>query len=1109
MLPTGVRTGLPFAINAPFVQDPARLQIKEPARSPTNRWLLDRIGRLAARAMLAWLENRALAIGERAAAYGLMPPRAGSEGALAQEVEALVERAFAAEIRGRAVVLTAAGDLVEPRQAIAVNSALFDVWDEGEIAEIFADRTFRVVSPNVARDHVDRLAARGLVERRTRRNLVDRLRVLRPPRPGSFAGLYALWTYVLPELARALWWGASEVALLPLQGSTRLQKASSCVRFRRSRALDEDDAEFLLARLEVCDQEWFDFLQALTNEKQRRFSRDEPAPLIGQFLSETGLDRPSSPERLIGAVVDRLKPSSTHDVVRLARIAAKLDVSVPADFPYVTVGGTVRRASEGVVYDPEGELEELLPETFVLARLLHPMYERDLTAREACIWRGWAIGTKSRLLRFPLPEAVWRPLGRREFQRMLHQRGVDVQPKYPYASDIVYIADPDFPSELWAHWGRLAKDDPAIWARVFEGLLNEVDRLEERMCLRACQRGSRYTRTVELPGCVPAAWIVRFRGERCLWADDRTHRHPEELYRRTTETEGLLGIERFVARGLDGEKTAPILDLLGVMAEPQDLSRILQRLRWAVRQRPEDLESIGKLYRALEIALDGAAQTRIAEVREIFATTSLAICADGIPRPTLGLFVANPEGVPGVATLHPRFAHMRLWALLDIPRRPTAEFVLDWLRTFEPGHCFTGDDLLRMREVLAHYPDEVWERVGCWLDVGGGWRSIEDFAYFVERDDPYDPSLLFADVRKQTADVRGLPERFVAGRVASRLSSLAETLELRPGADLERLRRQQPPGWLQVWAWNVARIDFDEAEATERARRLAARLATADWVFVRELRLVPHLEGRPVGEPVRDPRVAFCGNEILFEDASEVRCARLLADEIMRQTESPDLGHSLVFSYERPPEVIDRYFHENFSIREDMQDEASGAGAWHARTGEIAVIEPVPAATRASAEGAEGSGSAEDRRPVAATVRDEVRGGREQTARRERTSEDEQLIRELAEHLELRGHHGIYVGGDGRVLRRSETSRSLWELWAPDGTLWAVYWVRRHCLDRQPLEVPAEIWERVRENPRVMTFVLLNAVGQLRLLTGEQLLQALDTGRMELFPATYRLRQRR
>ncbi len=48
VLPAEVETSLPFAINAPSIQDPARAGISPPEISPTNRWLLKRAGALAA-----------------------------------------------------------------------------------------------------------------------------------------------------------------------------------------------------------------------------------------------------------------------------------------------------------------------------------------------------------------------------------------------------------------------------------------------------------------------------------------------------------------------------------------------------------------------------------------------------------------------------------------------------------------------------------------------------------------------------------------------------------------------------------------------------------------------------------------------------------------------------------------------------------------------------------------------------------------------------------------------------------------------------------------------------------------------------------------------------
>lgn len=66
VLPTGVETELPFACNAPFVQDPARLKIKDPEMSPTNRWLLERAGKLTGSAMLRWLDRAGTSLDERA-----------------------------------------------------------------------------------------------------------------------------------------------------------------------------------------------------------------------------------------------------------------------------------------------------------------------------------------------------------------------------------------------------------------------------------------------------------------------------------------------------------------------------------------------------------------------------------------------------------------------------------------------------------------------------------------------------------------------------------------------------------------------------------------------------------------------------------------------------------------------------------------------------------------------------------------------------------------------------------------------------------------------------------------------------------------------------------
>src|SRR5690606_4475172 len=116
-LPTGVETELPFACNAPFIQDPARLKIKDPETSPTNRWLLERAGKLAASAMLQWLDQTGAAIKERADAYGLFPDVNRENNALEGDCGTVVEESFAEAIEAKPILLTQAGQLLPAGQS--------------------------------------------------------------------------------------------------------------------------------------------------------------------------------------------------------------------------------------------------------------------------------------------------------------------------------------------------------------------------------------------------------------------------------------------------------------------------------------------------------------------------------------------------------------------------------------------------------------------------------------------------------------------------------------------------------------------------------------------------------------------------------------------------------------------------------------------------------------------------------------------------------------------------------------------------------------------------------------------------------------------------------
>lgn len=131
VLHTGLETALPFACKAPFIRAPSRREIRSPDPSPTNRWLLQRIGTLAASAMLSWLERADMPTAERAWAYRLLPDVDRNDTLLQGICGTTVEERFGKEISGRALLLTEAGNLVPEKQSVAIPGRLFDTWPDG------------------------------------------------------------------------------------------------------------------------------------------------------------------------------------------------------------------------------------------------------------------------------------------------------------------------------------------------------------------------------------------------------------------------------------------------------------------------------------------------------------------------------------------------------------------------------------------------------------------------------------------------------------------------------------------------------------------------------------------------------------------------------------------------------------------------------------------------------------------------------------------------------------------------------------------------------------------------------------------------------------------
>ena len=272
VLPTGVETELPFSCNAPFIQDPARLKIKDPETSPTNRWLLERAGELAASAMLDWLKRSEKSLADRARAYGLFPNVDREKSSLYGVCGTIVEENFEKKIDGENFLLTETGQLTPEKQCVIIPKTVLEVWKPEQAAKLLDNEGRPPLCQHVQAVDREKLLQWGVVDEIDQQKLLDILRQKHLPKPNTWHQLLNLWAYVAPEIIGFRHFlSAENLRIVPVQGKDVLYAASEVVRLGEKKLLNsEDDWRFLAKYLTVLNQNWTRFLA-----EQRRVPTEE------------------------------------------------------------------------------------------------------------------------------------------------------------------------------------------------------------------------------------------------------------------------------------------------------------------------------------------------------------------------------------------------------------------------------------------------------------------------------------------------------------------------------------------------------------------------------------------------------------------------------------------------------------------------------------------------------------------------------------------------------------------------------------------------------------------------------------------------------------------
>ncbi|MCY4442680.1 MAG: ATPase [Deltaproteobacteria bacterium] len=1130
VLPTGIETVLPFACNAPFIQDPARLKIKDPETSPTNRWLLQRAGTLAAAAMLRWLGQTGMPTAERAGAYGLFPDVDRDDTSLEGVCSTTVEEAFEREIEGQSLLLTESGTLTPEKQSIAIPKRLFDIWPAEQAAAILDNEGRPALCRHIELTDRKKLLHWGIVNEVDKQKLLETLRAKHLPRPATWRQLLNLWTYVAPEIIGYRHYvNEEEVRIVPAQGKDVLYASGEIVRLGEKKLLQsENDWEFLAEHLIVLNQNWPRFLaeQRRTASEHNDAAAAEAVEAAYAVLEKIGLAGTSDVNKVIDRVAAEFFSQdsvSSQACVQLAQIAAKLGASVSDRFKYATRNGRLRSSANGILFDEDGKLEELLPDAQREAQLLHQDYSKTFTSCSQEDWKKWIASGRTSLLTFvPLVEQRTNIHGRASIQQEAKRRGLHDELSYPYVTDEFVVEDWDFDKTYWRHWTASAREDERLWAKLAERVLGQREtywiRARSARLLQVATTGN--TKSMTSSPVLPS-WALKLRGLPCLPDTRGFHRIPGELLRRTPETESLMDVEPFVHGLLDRETTRPLLDLIGVRSTPTGPDRLLDCLRALARAESPPVHEVEKWYSRLDQMLDSCSTEDSQRIRQSFQSEKLILTQNGAWEVTSAVFLASDEDdVPDAEIIRTSVNGLTLWRKLGVADRATAELAIEWLRSLPTDKVLEQGVARRVRSLLARYPMRIWEECGHWLSLAGEWTPVDGLCYSLTMQSLVPWRHLHQWVKQQTADLQRLPAEATGNPPFSRLPTLATHVEER------FLRNPQLAGgavtkdWLTVLGTELRRVELDTDDDTQRIRGLANNLARTRWRETPSLQIIPYIDGTPAGTP-RQADVLWLDDTLYVDQLPKAKLARRVPEEIGRAFGRPDIKGALDYSFERSAQDVREYVEGNFKL----------CPASDAPEGVFEEIEPDP--TEQLEEPAPAVGTGADQEP------NELAGSQDQgaVAHEENDTqdidtteaEDEWNTNAIVEAEQPRPRQSPkpvkpdiieryarsqgfgkdsenrFFHEDGSWIARAQGARFPWERRAASGDLVRYYWPKDHCLEREPLQLAADVWGLIERQPQFYALILTDIEDGPIEVTGSRLRAMRDEGEVTLYPATYRL----
>ena len=1110
VLPTGVTTEMPFACNAPFVQDPARVQIKDPAMSPTNRWLLRRAGKLAADTMLAWVRRSDLSAKERCEAYRLFPEISSGTDTLERTCGSMIEKSFKTAIEGKAFLLTEDNDTQQSGGCLAVPEPLLSVWDSSQIPGYFGKEPLRVLSVHVDVEAKRKLVNAKHVETLSKTQVFQTLSVTSLKCPTTWPRLLNLWNYV--------WEGSwlhrvsvGALKVVPIQGGASLHSVDEVARIGEGRILSSQDVAFLSPHLKILDQDWIDFLS-----RKGKSAVDSGSPLVrakldmaNEILHELRLDQSTAVGRLLQFATDSFIASEgnrrAEEWVRLAHLAAKLRAPAPPNFLFLTQDDTLQEADglSALLADIARNLDLFVKPDWFKTNVISDAY---FNSSETCSeeqWKAWALSSNSPLQTFvSLKKKSLRIIGRRNLEKELRRRGYHYKLEYHYKSNTFTLEDWDFPETHWNYWTELARNDDNFWSNLLTQILKQpVSDWNDKTSDAVRHHANNGRNRLIAQTSICPSWILKLRDLACLADTYGKARKPSELLMRTRETESLLGIEPFVDSALDNNASQKLLRLLGVGDKPTGPERLLERLHALANASRPLVSEIQKWCNSLDQIFDQCSTDEVSYIRESFSRNRLILTEEDTWAKSNEVFLSsNDYELSGAVLIHPSLNELSLWRKIGVAERPTADMEIKWLRGLRAGQRLDAIELRRARFIIQTYPSRVWEECGHWINLEGNWIKVDRLAYSLTMQSLVPWNHLFPEYKAKTADFRMLASDVCKAEPFSSLPRLGNVLQERPEEGLLKLPPAQTKNWMATLGNILQRLIFDETEKIERVRTLGHRLSQTKWQVAGGLRSLPYIDGNPAGTP--KPIDALWSQETLYvSEGNAAKLANKVPQELGRIIDDPTLSDAIKMCYEREEGFILEYMANNFhltpeaEVRVPIRREPESDDAVTREGGDT---DSMNVHEEISPE----DDRIEESHPVEESGVSCSTPPRQPAHRPPHESMIQRFARRRGFSLQA---DGTFRHEDGRIIGKTAGEAFPWHLYSQLNGVTRYYWDKDHHIFDGPLEIEADIWRLCEQNPTLYSLILSDDNGDPCEIRGHELVDMRNQDQLGVYPATYRL----